>query len=293
MSLAETELTIGGTSFKGVYIAILLSLATTLGGGVWTASSLYGRLESVESRQIPDIAPIQEQLVADKQELLSAIKLIQAELEANDVSQLQGKLSALGVNLATIAEQQTKLLLIDDNVEDLEKAIEAMKGTVTKAELITQSVSNTDAKLKAIQNEINQLWDGMDYLSNPLKQVITMLDKLIGPVTGLLSEFIEDKDKANALAAEISTLASRQATELALAQIKLNTEDAKGNWFQSSWRPATAWVCLLGFLVNFLISPIAAPFGIVVPQADTSVMLPVLMGMLGLGGLRTLERVKK
>ena len=120
-----------------------------------------------------------------------------------------------------------------------------------------------------------------------------MLDKLIGPVTRLLSEFIEDKDKANALAAEISTLASRQATELALAQIKLNTEDAKGNWFQSSWRPATAWVCLLGFLVNFLISPIAAPFGIVVPQADTSVMLPVLMGMLGLGGLRTLERVKK
>jgi len=61
------------------------------------------------------------------------------------------------------------LLLIDDNVQDLEKAIEAMKGTVTKAELITQSVSKTDAKLKSIQNEINQLWDGMDYISNPLK----------------------------------------------------------------------------------------------------------------------------
>ena len=40
MSLEETELKIGGTSFKGVYIAILFSLATTLGGGVWTASSL-------------------------------------------------------------------------------------------------------------------------------------------------------------------------------------------------------------------------------------------------------------
>ena len=50
MSLAETELTIGGTSFKGVYIAILVSLATTLGGGVWTASSLYGRLEAVENK---------------------------------------------------------------------------------------------------------------------------------------------------------------------------------------------------------------------------------------------------
>ena len=55
MSLAETELTIGGTSFKGVYIAILLSLATTLGGGVWTASSLYSRLETVEAVVIPNI----------------------------------------------------------------------------------------------------------------------------------------------------------------------------------------------------------------------------------------------
>ena len=119
-----------------------------------------------------------------------------------------------------------------------------------------------------------------------------MLDKLIGPVTGLLSEFIEDKDKANALAAEISTLASRQATELALAQIKLNTEDAKGNWFQSGWRPATGWVCVLGFGVNFLVSPLLAGFGVDIPQADTATMLPVLMGMLGLGSLRTVERVK-
>ena len=170
MSLAETELTIGGTSFKGVYIAILLSLATTLGGGVWTASSLYGRLESVESRSIPDTAPMQEQMIADKQELMSLIKLIEAELDANDVSQLQGKLSALGVNLTTIADQQQKLLLIDDNVEDLEKAIEAMKGTVTKAELITQNVAKTDATLKSIKREIEDLWEGMDYLSNPLKQ---------------------------------------------------------------------------------------------------------------------------
>jgi hypothetical protein len=39
-------------------------------------------------------------------------------------------------------------------------------------------------------------------------------------------------------------------------------------------------------------SPLLSPFGIVVPQADTATMMPVLMGMLGLGGLRTIERVK-
>jgi hypothetical protein len=47
-----------------------------------------------------------------------------------------------------------------------------------------------------------------------------------------------------------------------------------------------------GFAVNFLISPLAVPFGIDIPQADTSTMLPVLMGMLGLGSMRTVERVK-
>ena len=119
-----------------------------------------------------------------------------------------------------------------------------------------------------------------------------MIQALIGPVTGLLDKFVEDKDQKNALAHEIATLAEKQAHEAAIAQIEVNKEEAKGNWFQSSWRPATAWVCVLGFMVNFLISPLAAPFGVVVPQADTSTMLPVLMGMLGLGGLRTMERVK-
>ena len=63
MSLAEAELNIGGTSFKGVYIAILFSLATSLGGGVWMASSLYSRLEAVEAVSVPDIAPLEEKII--------------------------------------------------------------------------------------------------------------------------------------------------------------------------------------------------------------------------------------
>ena len=170
MSLEETELKIGGQSFKGVYIAILFSLATTLGGGVWTASSLYARLEAVESRSIPTITHIEEQAITDKQELLSAIKLIEQELADNDVSQLQGKLAALGVNLQTIIEQQQKLLLIDDNVNDLEKDIEAMKGTVAQAEVITKSIGDVNGKLSSLKREVEDLWSAMDYLnSNPLK----------------------------------------------------------------------------------------------------------------------------
>jgi hypothetical protein len=170
MSLEEVELNIGGTSFKGVYIAILLSLATTLGGGVWTASSLYSRLETVELRSIPDIAPLEETVVTDKQELLGEIELIKQQLSDNDVSQLQAKLAALGVNLETIIAQQAKLLLIDESVNDLEKEFEAMKATVTQAELVTEKVTGFESKITTMKREVEDLWSAMDYLnSNPLK----------------------------------------------------------------------------------------------------------------------------
>ena len=119
-----------------------------------------------------------------------------------------------------------------------------------------------------------------------------MLESLIAPVTGLLERFIPDANTKQKLAHEIATISDRYAQELAVAQIELNKAEAQGNWFQSSWRPATGWVCVLGFAVNFLISPLAAGFGIDIPQADTSVMMPVLMGMLGLGTLRSAERIK-
>jgi|TARA_R100000541_G_scaffold10534_1_gene18376 hypothetical protein len=119
-----------------------------------------------------------------------------------------------------------------------------------------------------------------------------LLSTLVGPVTGILDKFIEDKDQKALLAHEISTMAESHAQEAMLAQLEINKQDAKGNWFQSSWRPATAWVCVLGFLVNFLVSPLCAGFGIDIPQADTGTMLPVLMGMLGLGGLRSFEKTK-
>lgn len=158
MSLAETELTIGGTSFKGVYIAILLSLATTLGGGVWTASSLYSRLEAVESQSIPDIAPLEEKIL-----------LVEQELQANNVSQLQGKLSELGVNLVTIKDQQSSLLDIKTKVTDLDKDIETMKAQVTESKLIAEGVSGFSKSIKNIERELEDLWSGMDYISNPLK----------------------------------------------------------------------------------------------------------------------------
>jgi hypothetical protein len=155
--LADTELNINGTSFKGVYVAILLSLATTLGGGVWTASSLYGRLEAVEGIQVPDITPMQEK-----------ITLIEQQLDSNDVSQLQGRLAELGANLKTIMERQEKLLELQERVVGVEKLVTEMQVTVEKAEIATEKADGLTKKLDKIDKEIENLWDGMDYLANPI-----------------------------------------------------------------------------------------------------------------------------
>ena len=119
-----------------------------------------------------------------------------------------------------------------------------------------------------------------------------MLEQLIAPVTSLLDKWIPDATEKQKIIAELSTLTERNAQELAIAQIKLNTAEAKGNWFQSSWRPATGWVCVLALGVNYLVSPMAAGFGIDIPQADGGTLMPILGGLLGLGSMRSAERIK-
>ena len=126
-----------------------------------------------------------------------------------------------------------------------------------------------------------------------------MLDRLIGPVTGLLDKFIADADERNRLAHEIATLAERQAHEIAKAQIEVNKAEASNHsMFVSGWRPAVGWVCCAGLATNYLLVPVCnfvltiTESPITVPPLDLSEMMPVLLGMLGLGGLRTYEKTK-
>ena len=119
-----------------------------------------------------------------------------------------------------------------------------------------------------------------------------MLEQLIAPVTSLLDKWIPDATEKQKIAHEIATMSQKHAQEIALAQIKLNTAEAKGNWFQSSWRPLCAYVCVLALGVNYLVSPIAAGFGIDIPQADGGTLMPILGGLLGLGSMRSAERIK-
>lgn len=120
-----------------------------------------------------------------------------------------------------------------------------------------------------------------------------MIQALIGPATKLLDKFIPDADTKQKLAFELSTMAEKHAQELALAQIEVLKADAKGNWFQASWRPLIGWICGLSLGINYMVSPIASGFGIIIPQADMSVMMPLMFGMLGISGMRSYDKSKK
>jgi hypothetical protein len=87
--------------------------------------------------------------------------------------------------------------------------------------------------------------------------------------------------------------------QLAQGQIDINkVEAASSNVFVSGWRPFIGWTCGAAFSYKFVLAPIGlfvmAALGhpIILPVLDFTEMLTVLLGLLGLGGMRTYEKVK-
>ena len=126
-----------------------------------------------------------------------------------------------------------------------------------------------------------------------------MIQALIGPVTGLLDKFIEDKDQKAALAHDLATMADQHAQELAKGQMAINqVEAAHKSLFVSGWRPALGWVAVMGMAGNYITIPFTnfilalLKIDITIPLIPLETMMPIVMGMLGLGGLRTFEKHK-
>ena len=120
---------------------------------------------------------------------------------------------------------------------------------------------------------------------------MSIVASLVGPVTGLLDKFIEDKDQKNALPYEIATMSERHAQELMKGQLDVNkTEAAHKSLFVAGWRPSIGWVCSLGLLYNTIIANILGIW-VDLPEIDTTLLVPVMMGMLGLGAMRSYEKV--
>ena len=83
------------------------------------------------------------------------------------------------------------------------------------------------------------------------------------------------------------------------AQMDINkVEAANPEIFVSGWRPFIGWVCGVAFAYHFVLQPLLAFLlanagqEVKLPAFDMDALFTVLMGMLGLGGLRTLEKIK-
>jgi roadblock/LC7 domain-containing protein len=119
--------------------------------------------------------------------------------------------------------------------------------------------------------------------------MLASLSALIGPVSAILDKVIPDKDLREKLSHEIATMADKQMS----AQIEVNkVEAAHKSIFIAGWRPAIGWICGFALLYSTIVSPILGIW-VTVPEVDTSLLTTVLMGMLGLGTLRTVEKIQK
>jgi hypothetical protein len=130
--------------------------------------------------------------------------------------------------------------------------------------------------------------------------MLNFIDALIGPVSTLLDKVVADKDLKEKLAHDIATMAERHSHDVIQAQIAVNQTEARHrSLFVSGWRPAVGWTCCLGLAGNFILIPMGnfimalAGSDILIPLIDVSTMMPVLMGMLGLGAMRTVEKINK
>lgn len=118
---------------------------------------------------------------------------------------------------------------------------------------------------------------------------LDVVGKIIDKVAGHVDKFTLDKEEKAQLIQEINK-----------AQIEVNKiESGSSSLFKSGWRPFVGWTCGVALCYHFVLQPfltfvlfsIGKPMEL--PVFDMSTLTTVLLGMLGLGGMRSFEKTKK
>ena len=159
MSISDVEIDVAGTKLRGVWVAIVVSLATSIGGGLWAVSEFFFRIDSLESNvdaiRIPDLSPLSDR-----------VGLVEQRLDDQGVAGLQAKLAELGTSLESIMERQQELLDMRDRISEGERTISELSIEVeNRLEKMDEIVEDYDR----VTREQDDLWEAMDYLSNPLQ----------------------------------------------------------------------------------------------------------------------------
>lgn len=128
----------------------------------------------------------------------------------------------------------------------------------------------------------------------------TIISGLIGPILGPLIDLIPNKNERERAKEQAETQIIAAMTGLVEGQLKINQQEAQhGSIFVAGWRPAIGWICGAALGWNFIVQPLLLWVAWIIPegadlatapQLDTGELMTVLLGMLGLGGLRTYEK---
>ena len=121
------------------------------------------------------------------------------------------------------------------------------------------------------------------------KQVTDGLTDTAKGIADVIDKFVETPDEKTAF----KTVMARMAQAPGLAQVELNKIGAAHrSILVAGWRPAVGWVCALGLANAFLVNPwIQWITGAPGPTLPLAIMMELVLGMLGLAGLRTLEKM--
>lgn len=125
---------------------------------------------------------------------------------------------------------------------------------------------------------------------------IPILGDVISSVKDLVSEAIPDPDKRREVELELTKIADAAEARLSderISQMAVNQEEAKsGSVFVAGWRPFVGWVSGVGLAAQSIVLPILAHFTGNLIELDTTLLITTLTGMLGIGAMRTYEKVK-
>jgi len=129
----------------------------------------------------------------------------------------------------------------------------------------------------------------------------SLIAGLIGPILEPLINLIPNKnDRAKAREQAEAQIVTAM-TGLVQGQLEINKVEAKhSSMFVAGWRPAVGWICGVSLAWNFIVHPMLLWAAFLfpgaeidlstAPQLDAGELMTVLLGMLGLGGLRTYEK---
>jgi len=128
-----------------------------------------------------------------------------------------------------------------------------------------------------------------------------ILSLLIPSIVGIIDKIIPDKDAAAKAQLELTTMAMKGELDQITNQLEVNKAEAStGSLFIGGWRPFIGWICGTAFAYTYVVLPIVTfaytsytghALPVEPPTLDNN-LYELLFGMLGLGGLRTLEKIK-